>query len=791
MQKKWAFSVFAIAALMLLAAGLSRLQFSADIFGLLPNDLPVIKALSTYQKGFKREQELLLSIKAESASEAEAAAASLADNLSLAGLASQVIWQNPAEQDNEVLAELLALQWLNVAPEKMQTLRQAFNPDTASAVFAQAQEAAADADDPFEAAVSLSDPFGLAQLSSEDSLESNASLVASADGRFRVLYLSPPPQTADLTQWVKNIKAWLPTWQPSFEAVNVALTGTPVFNQELGSSLMSDMQKAVLGTLLLVGLLFAWAHRRLKPLLWLLSLLTLVLAVTVAIGGQLLGVLNVISLGYAAVLMGLAADYGLLLYQAHRSTSQPTAKTAKQVAPSILWAALTTSVAFVMVARGSLPGMAQLGLLVAIGIAVAAVVMLGLYLWPLSSSAESQASKPPAQKAFTLKAASATKLTGLLLVFVIVVLAWRLPGLNTDPKTLGPKQLDARALQDEVDEQLGRDDESIFILFSANSAAAVQADIDAASPLLKQAYNDGLLASFGLPRWWPNAENQAKNRSAMQDIAAVWPALLDIAEEMDYPIDLMEVSNNIVAQFAAVASRPDIGLPAQAGAAWLFGQTAAVNLDPQDPLQGYFAVGQLKLAEGVTDTQRDELANAINSLPHAQMAGWPFASAGLLGAMKGDFTAVALPMLVLLFCVLFLAFRGLKEIVFSLAAMLLTILSLLAVMALAGWQWNLMNMLALPLLVGVTVDYSIHTQLALQRFKGDLDKVYNHVGRAITLAGMTTAIGFGSLIFSNSEGLAGLGRVAAVGVVLACFISVLLQPHWWRFVNRRTLKTSP
>jgi predicted RND superfamily exporter protein len=104
-------------------------------------------------------------------------------------------------------------------------------------------------------------------------------------------------------------------------------------------------------------------------------------------------------------------------------------------------------------------------------------------------------------------------------------------------------------------------------------------------------------------------------------------------------------------------------------------------------------------------------------------------------------------------------------------------------MALLGWQWNLMNMLALPLLVGVTVDYSIHTQLALQRFGGDLKQVYNHVGKAIALAGATTTIGFGSLMFANSEGLSGLGRVASVGVVLACVISVLLQPHWWRLLH--------
>ncbi|MDD9892468.1 MAG: hypothetical protein OXT49_03005, partial [Gammaproteobacteria bacterium] len=126
MRKKLSIAVAVFGGLLLLLLGLSRLQFSADIFGLLPNELPVIKALSTYQKGFKREQELLVSVQAQSARNAEIAAERLSEHLYAESLVSQVVWQNPAEQDTEVLAELLALKWLNVPPQKMQSLAQQF-----------------------------------------------------------------------------------------------------------------------------------------------------------------------------------------------------------------------------------------------------------------------------------------------------------------------------------------------------------------------------------------------------------------------------------------------------------------------------------------------------------------------------------------------------------------------------------------------------------------------------------------------------------------------------------------
>ena len=52
-------------------------------------------------------------------------------------------------------------------------------------------------------------------------------------------------------------------------------------------------------------------------------------------------------------------------------------------------------------------------------------------------------------------------------------------------------------------------------------------------------------------------------------------------------------------------------------------------------------------------------------------------------------------------------------------------------MALAGWNWNLMNLMALPLMLGTGVDYTIFIQLALRRHGGDLAAVRRSVGRAL------------------------------------------------------------
>ena len=145
---------------------------------------------------------------------------------------------------------------------------------------------------------------------------------------------------------------------------------------------------------------------------------------------------------------------------------------------------------------------------------------------------------------------------------------------------------------------------------------------------------------------------------------------------------------------------------------------------------------------------------------------------------------VLTPIAVLVIVSLWLAFRRFTDVLLSVATLAFSAIALQAIMDLIGWRWNLMNLMALPLLLGMGVDYSIHIQLALRRYKGDLAAVRKSVGRALLLAGTTTVVGFGSLSFSMNAGMASLGKVCALGIALAVVTSVYLLPVWWRATHR-------
>jgi len=102
--------------------------------------------------------------------------------------------------------------------------------------------------------------------------------------------------------------------------------------------------------------------------------------------------LNAVSLGFAAILLGVTVDYGLVLYQELKTHPADGAEGARAAAGrGIIWSAITTAAAFGSLALGSLPGLAELGALVAIGVLIGAVVMLRLLPGPLAAGETARA----------------------------------------------------------------------------------------------------------------------------------------------------------------------------------------------------------------------------------------------------------------------------------------------------------------------------------------------------------------------------------------------------------------
>ena len=165
------------------------------------------------------------------------------------------------------------------------------------------------------------------------------------------------------------------------------------------------------------------------------------------------------------------------------------------------------------------------------------------------------------------------------------------------------------------------------------------------------------------------------------------------------------------------------------------------------------------------------------------------ASLGSLGTalnerIGADLLRVFVPMMGLLTVMLAVVYRSWRDLVLS---MFCLVFSAAVIVLLTVWtplSWNSFNVCGLPLLFGTGLDFSIHMIFALRREKGDVAAARHGIGKALVFCGTSSAIGFGSLATTSAYGLASLGIVCAIGILVNMVVAVWLLPRWYRAIYR-------
>ncbi len=813
--KRWWWALLVVA----IGLGLARLRFDVDILDLLPPDEPSVQGLKLYQQHFTNARELIVALRAPDSDTAERLAGELALRLRQeTNLVSEVTWQAPWMEKPEQLGELLGWLWFNQPPNDFAALTNHLAPDQLKPQLDETRELLANSMSPMDLARRSFDPFNLLTMPALTNLsgmnmDQGNQMFASNDGKFRLLYLQSAVDLAsyrDCENWLQQIHAVVAELQSGnskddWKNVTVHYTGRPVFVEEIATSMQRDMSHSVGGTATVIAILFWLMHRRWKPMLWLLALLGLILFATLALGALVLGTISVVALGFAAVLLGLAVDYAVVHYQEALSHPQMTVPEIRRaIAPSILWAAITTMCAFLVLNLGGLPGLGQLGSLVAIGIGVSALVMVMIYLPPLFPERRqprpNQApfrwwnyfvapQEPVAVEISTAGNSShraAFLVTGLIFLGACIVLFFRQPGLDHTGNALQPVHGEAQTTLDEMTAQLGLPPQPLWLIVPGRDEAEVFQRLTNAEVLLNGAVSNRLIEKFLLPdTLWPRAEFQSANRATAAALGEKGPLLRAALVDAGFNTNAFVLTAELVRTWAGAGESKSVMWPTNQVSQWLLKRFVARTADE------CLVMGLIYPATNQVDAAELSALSKNLAQNHALLSGWELLGSATLKRVQSRMWQVITPMVVLVLLSLWFAFRRALEILLGLTVLCLSGIILLATMALAGWNWNLMNLMALPLMLGTGVDYTIFIQLALRRHGGDLVAVRRSVGRALMLCGATAVAGFGSLAGSSNLGMASLGKVCAVGIGTNMLISVFLLPAWWRFFSPKPKVQSP
>ncbi|NNE90687.1 MAG: MMPL family transporter [Verrucomicrobiales bacterium] len=769
---------------------ISKIQFSASIYELLPQELPEVRGMDQLNRFFSRNGQLIVTIETDEPYFTEEAAILLADRLEAEPDLVEAVHRELALED--LIREgsgLLGWMWLNSPPESVLALANRLQAPNSERKVADAMKKIRGGLFDESAIVLGYDPLGISRLEGElGKMDlSEADPMTSPDGKFRILYVEGAgvdfSDYRDAEKWLNQIRGivrdWKKTdWPAENAALEIGLTGTPAFMAEVGREMEKDMTISVVATMLLIALLFYILHRQSRPLSWLIAAMLLILALTLNIGRALFGELSVMSAGFAAVLMGLAVDYGIVFYrEAMGGKKKSLRELRKRVSPSILWAAATTAVVFLSLNLSSLPGIAELGNLVAIGIAIGALVMIWLFA-PIAVefARQSRSRSADSKKSFTT-GRSPFIITAAFPILVFLSILWKdLPGLEAQFHPFRIRASPSVQAWQKLQSNLQGRENSIPTVITAESDADLIANLKAAEIRFEEQVAAGKLERFVLPTSMvPNRDFQQKNAAILQQLIGERDRLLSEIDAAGFSKDGSALTRELFRTWeTALPEIAENGYAKPSGqfAEWAIGRLFTVK-------NGTFAaLGTVKPVHPRDRDWVDAICNADTSV----------ASLGSLGTalnerMADDLKRVFLPMMCLLAVMLGIVFREWRDLVVALFALAFSAGVLLVVTVWTPMSWNSFNVCGLPLLFGTGLDFGIHMIFALRRNGGDIQRAREGIGKALLFCGTSSAIGFGSLIFASADGLASLGLVCAVGILVNMTVAVWLLPRWWKWMR--------
>src|SRR3989475_2143887 len=176
-------------------------------------------------------------------------------------------------------------------------------------------------------------------------------------------------------------------WNPeSHSGLQILITGRPAFVSEISLSMRYDVVATLLGSVVLVGaIFFAGFPRMLSALVGMAFCLLLSCLIALTAGQLLFGRLSMVSVGFCAILVGLGVDFAILTigryHQARadgEAHQQAIATSVAKLGRAVFFGALTTAVGFLALVLSGAMSFSQLGVLIAIGIFVAGLLMCSI-----------------------------------------------------------------------------------------------------------------------------------------------------------------------------------------------------------------------------------------------------------------------------------------------------------------------------------------------------------------------------------------------------------------------------
>lgn len=685
-------------------------------------------------------------------------------------------------------------------------------------------------------------PWGTFLAEESHPLREDGYLV-SDDERLLFILLNPQETEGDFAgskNAIEGIRAIVRELAPDSPKVKIGMTGGEVISSDEMFTTHSDVKNASRYALIGVALLFIFFYRRVtEPLL---AVFTLIVSIAWAMGYTTLAVghLNIISVVFTTILIGLGIDFGIHIlcryreerrlgneaYLAMRNTLQKTGR-------GNLAGAVTTAIAFGAMVFTDFAGIVELGIIAAGGIILCLLGMV--LLLPALISIEERWRKP----VYTLpervvkRDALFEKIYSHYYVIIFVSLgiligcgyiakdlyfdynllnmqAKGTEAVRFEMKIIKNAKLaswNAALIADNIQEakekyrvlktmpSVGKV-ESLLMMIPDNQEARIE-KVKTLAPLIdpfEVESEDELFSLQAIRATMKKIRFKLRKKEKEDKQDDVYEASNE-ARQLDESLKNIDpkTATNRLKEFSRTlfvdyrkkitdlkhSTRP---APIKVEELPQDLKDRFVSADGKYLLLAYPSINILKREEmekflyEMRQIDPDVTGNAVHMFESSRLMMDAYVRAGLYA-------------LAAIFLYLMLTLRNIKTTFLAMLPTLAGAVLTLGLMRLTGIQFNLANLVILPLILGIGVVDGVHV-LHRNREEPECGKnvISKSTGQAVVLTSLTTMIGFGSLMVADHRGVCSVGLVLTLGVGSCMITSITLLPALMKLCLERGWK---
>ncbi len=606
--------------------------------------------------------------------------------------------------------------------------------------------------------------------------------------------------------------------------LQIGLTGLPIMEYDEMQASQSSMLWASIISLAGVMVVIVAGFGGVRHAL--LANLVLLLGMAWAFGYATVSVghLNILSVTFTATLIGVGIDYGTyyvaryLQYRDEGLDPYPAIiQTSTNVGPSIFTGAVTTAIAFFSAAWTNFTGVAELGVIAGGGLILCAIAQLYvlpvcLYLVDSSSWGEKMPTPLPVDRGFA-PFWRQPKMIALFGMAATLMLGMGLPKLWYDHNLLNlqPENLESVAWERKLLTESGRSvwyaisiadnpaellqrkqeflkkpsverTEEIVSLLPGSDPAKLDLISKISSEISRVPERPPLIAVDlleDLGTRLAQVEMQFKNTPGQTYLAANVEAIRQALRELPPAECYARLSGfqqhaagdlisrlHLLNQFSNAEPPRYSDLPASLVDRFMSSHEAGTK-------PAYL----LKIYGRGDIWDMDSLSQFVHQVREVdpRATGNPLQAYEASREMKQSFEQSAVYSMLIITVVLWLDFRSLWYCFLAALPLLITMVQTFGLLAWINQPLNPANMIALPLLMGIGIDYGVHIVHNYMEQPRNY-RMSGATALAVTVDALTTIIGFGSLLIASHLGLQSLGRVLTLGITICTLVSLLLLP---------------